>query len=120
MREQSRPTPSRFAADYWLQHLELVSIVPALLVGYVSCRYLRRMAVCAWILPTAILCYKLLTFTDPHASVLTTDPWSRFSYYFVSEKFMPTLYEVRGSDPIRVAAQLTLVAPFYSGVAYSI
>lgn len=112
--------PSEFAADYWLQHLEWVSIVPALLVGYVSCRYLRTMAVYAWIVPTAILGYRLLTFTDPHASVLATNPWSRFSYYFVIERFMPTFYADRGADPIRVAAQLAFVSPFYSGVAYSI
>jgi len=68
------------------------------------------MALCAWIVPTVILSYGLLTFTDPHASVLTTDPWSRFSYFF----------DLRGSDLARVRAQITLVAPFYSGVAYSI
>ena len=33
---------------------------------------------------------------------------------------MPTFYDFRGSDPVRVAAQMTVVAPFYSGVAYSI
>jgi hypothetical protein len=74
----------------------------------------------AWILPTIILSYKLLTFTDPHASVLASDPWSRFSYYFVIERYMPTLYNFRGSDPVRVTAQMVVVAPFYSGVAYSI
>jgi len=108
------------SADYWLQHLELVSIVPAFAVGFVVSRNVEKLATWAWILPTMILSYKLLTFTDPHASVLASDPWSRFSYYFVIERYMPTLYNLRGSDPIRVAAQMTVVVPFYSGVAYSI
>ena len=33
---------------------------------------------------------------------------------------MPTFYDLRGSDPVRVLAQMTVVVPFYSGVAYSI
>src|SRR5258708_5709214 len=74
----------------------------------------------AWVLPTVIISYKLFTFTDPHPSVLAAaNPWSRFSYYFAIERFMPTLYDLRGSDPARVVEQITVVAPFYSGIAYS-
>ena len=113
-------TPSGLAADYYLQHLEVVSIFPALVVGYISSRYLPMMAAWAWILPTTIICYKLSMFHDPHGSVLATDHWARFSYYFVIERFIPTFYNFRGSDPSRVAAQLTAIAPFYSGIAYSI
>ncbi len=113
----SSSTPS---ADRWLEHFEIVSIVPALVVGYVVCRYLRTQATSAWIVPTVILCYRLLTFTNPHSSVFASDPWSGFSYYFVIERLMPTLYNFRGSDPIRVALQMSVVAPFYSGVAYSL
>jgi len=107
-------------ADYYLQHLELVSIVPAFVAGYVICRRFQKLAWCAWILPTAILAYKLLTFTNPQASVFTSSKWSAFSYYFVIERLMPTFYDLRGSDPVRVLAQMTVVVPFYSGVAYSI
>jgi hypothetical protein len=108
------------SADYWLQHLEIVSIVPALVAGYIACQYFPKLATSAWILPTTTLSYKLLTFTSPHASVFAADHWSRFSYYFVIERMMPTLYNFRGSDPVRVAVQMTVVVPFYSGVAYSI
>jgi len=51
-------------ADYWLQHLELVSIIPALVVGFIVSRYFEKSSSLAWILPTTILSYKLLTFTD--------------------------------------------------------
>jgi hypothetical protein len=107
-------------ADYWLQHLEVVSIIPALPVGYVGSRYCPKLGMWAWSLPTIILSYKLLTFINPHASVLASESSSGFSYYFVIERFMPTFNNFRGSDPVRVAAQMTLVAPFYSGIAYSI
>jgi hypothetical protein len=109
------------AADYYLQHLELVSIVPALALGYVVSLYFPKLAIWAWVLPTVILVYKLLTFTDPSSSVLFSNPWSRFSYFFVIERAMPVFEPgFGGVDPIRVAQQMSVVAPFYSGLAYSI
>jgi hypothetical protein len=117
-----RTSPSGFTAysDYYLQHLQLVSILPALVVGYVVCRYVPRLATWAWILPTIILLYKLLTFTDPQTSVFISHHFSSFSYYFVIVRLAPTFTDLRGSDPIRVVQQMMVVAPFYSGVAYSI
>lgn len=109
--------------DYWLQYLELVSILPALVVGYVVFRYFEKLAAWAWAVPTIILAYRFFTFTDAHASVLApTDPWSRFSYYFVIQQHMPTLlnFRISGSDPVRVAEQMTVTVPFYSGIAYSV
>jgi hypothetical protein len=117
-----RTSPLGFTSysDSYLQHLELVSILPALAVGYVVCRYFRKLATWAWILPTIILSYKLVTFTDPQASIFISHPLSRFSYYFVTMRLMPTFTDFRGSDPVRVLQQMTVVAPFYSGVAYSV
>jgi hypothetical protein len=110
-----------FATDYYLQHLEIANIVPAFVMGYVICRKFQRIGTWAWVLPTAIISYKLFTFTDPHASILAShSPWPRFSYYFVIERFMPTLYDSRGSDISRVLEQILFVAPFYSGIAYSL
>jgi hypothetical protein len=115
-----------YAADSYLQHLELVSIIPAFLLGYFVSYRVPRLAAWAWILPTVILAYKFLTFENPPTSVLASSPslassfLSRFSYFFVIERFAPTFADFRGSDPVRVAQQMTVVAPFYSGVAYSI
>jgi hypothetical protein len=111
-------TPT-LGTDYYLQHLELVSIVPSLVVGYLMARHYRRRAMSAWILPTIILSYKLWTFTDPHGSVLAPNFWARFSYYFVIVQVMPTFRDFYRSDPVRVAQQMFAVAPFYAGVAYS-
>jgi len=109
-------------ADYLLQHLELVSIVPAFAVGYLMSHYFQRLATWAWVVPSVILTSHLITFTDVHSSVLVpSSSWgSRFSYFFVIQQTMPTFQDLRGSDPVRVALQMTVVAPFYSGVAYSI
>jgi hypothetical protein len=108
-------------SDYYLQHLELASILPALAIGYVVCRYWQeRLATWAWILPTIILSYKLLTFTDPRASIFASHHWSSFSYYFEIERLTPTFSDLRGSDPVRLVQQMAAVAPFYSGVAYSL
>ena len=114
------PSSASFPADYYLQHLELISIAPAFAVGYIISRSLPRLAMWVWILPTTILAYQLLTFTDPHASVLVSDPWNRFAYFFVTERLMPIFPDLRGSDPVRVVKQMTVVAPFYGGMAYSL
>jgi hypothetical protein len=105
----------------WLQHFELTSIVPALVVGYVVSCYLPKLATSAWVLPTIILSYKLLTFTEPPASVLILHHSIRWEYFFIIQRSMPTFTPgFGGVDPIRVAEQIDVVAPFYAGLAYSI
>jgi hypothetical protein len=118
-----RISPVMPRADYWLQHLELVSIVPALLFGALVARYFERLASWAWVVPTMILSRKLLTFTNPKVSVLASaDPWSRFSYYFVIQQHMATFSQRFGlsGDPVRVGEQINVTVPFYSGIAYSV
>jgi hypothetical protein len=107
-------------ADYWLQHLELVSAIPAVVVGFVVSRYCKKLASRAWILPTMVLSYNFLIFTDARASVFASNPWAGFSFYFVIQQHMPTFSSFGGSDPVRVAEQIDVTVPFYSGVAYSI
>lgn len=105
-----------------LQNFELVSIVPALVVGYLVARRFGRFAAYAWILPTVVLAYKLLTFTEPYTSVLAaSSSMTRFEYFFVIQRRIPMFAPgFGGVDPIRVALQMLVVAPFYSGLAYSI
>ena len=104
----------------WLQHFELTSIVPALVAGYFLSRYLGKLAQYAWILPTIIFAYKLLTFTEPQVSVFAPHPSMRWEYFFVIQRTMPTFAPgFGGVDPIRVGEQINVVAPFYAGLAYS-
>jgi hypothetical protein len=105
----------------WLQYFELTSIVPALVAGYVLSRYFGRLAQYAWIVPTIVLAYKLLTFTEPQVSVLAPHPSMRWEYFFVIQRTVPTFaLDFGGVDPIRRAVeQINVVAPFYAGLAYS-
>jgi hypothetical protein len=105
----------------WLQHFELVSIVPAFVVGYLVSKRFGRLAACAWLLPTAILAYELLTFAEPHVSVLAAPHHStRFQYFFVIQRTAPTFTpDFGGVDPVRAALQISAIAPFYAGLAYS-
>lgn len=106
------------AGNDWLQHFELASIVPALILGYIVSSYLPRMATSAWLLPAFILAYKLVTFTVPYTSILATRSPTRFSYFFDIQRSMPTFFG--DGDPVRVAQQIFVVAPFYAGLAYSV
>ena len=94
----------------------------ALVVGYLVARRFGRFAAYAWVLPTVVLAYKLLTFTEPYASVLAASgSMTRFKYFFVIQRRIPTFTAgFGGVDPIRIAVQMTVVAPFYSGLAYSV
>jgi hypothetical protein len=84
-------------------------------------RYFGKLSTFAWIVPTIILVYKLITFSEPYGSVLGSPSLSRFSYFFEIQRSMPRFFipGFGGVDPIRAATQMFVVAPFYSGLAYS-
>jgi hypothetical protein len=106
------------AADWYLQHLELTSIIPALVAGYLVVRQPNSVATWAWGIPAVVLVYKMLRYQVP-SSVLFGTSMSAVRYFFVIEQTMPTMRYTTPSDPIRVLAQMSITAPFYAGVAYS-
>ena len=113
-------SPRTPTGNDYLQHFELASLVPAFIVGYLLSRHFGKLATYAWILPTVILAYKLLTFAEPQVSVLAPHSSTRFEYFFVIQRIMPTFTPgFGGVDPIRVMEQVSVVAPFYAGLAYS-
>lgn len=109
--------------DWYLQHLEIVTIIPALIVGYVSYAVTSPVsptaAVWVWIVPALVLTYRMLQFHSPH-SVLIGSSMSALRYYFDIMKVMPTRENFLVTDPARVLAQEFVTAPFYSGAAYSL
>ena len=121
------------AADWYLQHLEIMTIVPALVIGYIKMtRFLPAtirsnigedqadsVGIWAWAIPTLVLGYKMLLFHPP-SSVLYDNSISAINYFFDIQKVMPTMRNPLASDPIRVWAQMIVTAPFYAGVAYSL
>jgi hypothetical protein len=118
------PTLGRSAnvgpGDWYLQHLELVSTVPALLIGYIAAHHrAESVAVWAWAVPSLVLAYKILRFHSL-SSVLASTPVSGLSYFFDIQRSMPTMAHLGASDPVRVLAQMTITAPFYTGIGYSL
>lgn len=107
------------SGDWYLQHLELVSIVPALLAGYLAARRTDSIATWACGIPVLMLVYRILRYHSP-SSVLVGGSMSVLRYFFDIEHIMPTIMNPTASDPVRVLAQMTITAPFYAGVAYSL
>jgi len=118
--------------DWYLQHFELMTILPALLTGYVNvARFLpnahrtllregrHSIATWAWVLPTLVLLYRMLEYRAL-ASVLYGSSMTALKYFFDIQTVAPTFQNPLASDPIRVWAQFSVTAPFYAGVAYSL
>lgn len=121
-------------ATYWyLQHLEMVTVIPALVLGYYNLTRLfpspirgyigevpqGALGTWAWTIPTLILGYKMLLYHAP-SSVLFATSSSALRYFFDIQKFMPGPNDFHGSDPNQVLAQMTVTAPFYAGIGYSL
>jgi hypothetical protein len=118
--------------DWYLQHLEWMTIIPALAAGYIDVgriipalmgglirdRRTTSAALWAWVVPASVLAYKMLQFESP-ISVLVSTSMSATRYYFDIERTMPGFTGQLGADPVRLLRQLTITAPFYAGVAYS-
>jgi len=121
--------------DWYLQHLELVTIIPALAAGYINVvRFIpiivgrhihikdarhEFVATWVWIVPALVLLYRIPQYNPP-SSVLIGSSMSAFRYFFEIQREMPTLTNVFIGDPVRVWAQMSVTAPFYAGVAYSL
>lgn len=119
--------------DWFMQHLELMTIGPALVAGYIDVgrivpaflgglikeRRTNPAAILAWMIPTSVLIYKMLQYRSP-ASVLAGNSMPAFRYFFDIQRTMPTFAQLLAGDPVRLAQQMTVTAPFYAGSAYSL
>lgn len=112
-------TTQTYWADAYLQHLEVVTIIPTFVVGYFASYRFRKFGELAWLLPSLLLAYRIVTFPHP-SSVFATTRSFPFTYFFSIEPYMPTLRDSRGSDIFRVYQQMFVVAPLYASVAYSL
>lgn len=130
MTQLSMTTP---AGDWYLQHLVVASIIPALVVGYINVsRFfpqtvrsylgvanLSSIAVWSWVIPVLVLVFRMALYKAPNS--VFYDTWmSTIKYFFDVERVMPTPLNPYASDPIRVWVQMSVTAPFYAGIAYSL
>jgi hypothetical protein len=111
-------TTSTPPGNWYLQHFELASAIPAAFLGFIAARRVDSVATWAWVGPVLILAYKMLVYRAP-SSVLVGTLISAFTYFFDIQTSMPTMDNPTASDPVRALAQLMITAPFYAGVAYS-
>jgi hypothetical protein len=106
-------------ADWYLQHLPLVSAVAAVIAGYLVIRSMLSIARWAWAIPVSLLIFEMLRY-QMHSSVIIGHSVSALDYFFGAQHSMPTILNPTASDPVRVLAQMTVTAPACAGVAYSL
>ena len=112
--------------QFLFSHLLVLSFVPAFVAGLANVRLRQKVAAYVWLVPSAILAYKLLTY--PTVSVFQSRAMSAFHQYFEGGFLIPEyrnwqeFWSVTASnaDMERGMAQLHFTAPFYAGVAYSV
>jgi hypothetical protein len=126
------------AATWYLQYFELVTLIPALIAGYIDLakhiptlvgRPIRGwnpigIGMWSWALPAAILIYKILTFKAPSSVLFNTSFFrtsiSAYKYFFDIQSGTPDLPFRFVGDPQRMGALRFVTAPFFAGLAYSI
>jgi hypothetical protein len=120
--------------NWYLRHFELVAIVPALAIGYISAMRFPRaivgkyvgdgrshaVAVWVWIVPVLILAYKMALHYANSSVLYPSSISSAVKYFFDIQQVVPTVANPLAGDASRALAQLTVTAPFYAGVAYSL
>jgi hypothetical protein len=104
--------------DWFMQHICMMSILPALAIGYLNVRKNDSIATWSWIVPALVLGYRMLKY-QPSGSVLIEKHGAAISYFFGSVDRIPTIASLFDGDPVRVLAQMSVTAPFYGGLAYS-
>jgi hypothetical protein len=88
------------ARDWYLQHLELVTIPPALIVGYIVALHFYSTATWMWTLPTASLVYRMYRYSTSASVLGGSIP--AFKYFFDIQHIMPTYVNMSFTDPVRV------------------
>ena len=118
------------AFQFLFSHLFALSFVPAFAIALANVRFKQNVVAFVWLVPTLVLCYKLLTF--PTASVFQTfqsHASSAFHHYFGGGFSIPeyrnwqefwSSMTMANADVGRGMEQMHFTAPFYAGVGYSI
>lgn len=118
------PATSRF--EFLFSHLFVFSFAPAFLLGMLNIRFRSQAASYVWLVPAAILTYKLVTYAPPN---IFESRWpAALHYYFGGGFSIPEYHSWRefwsvvvpNPDALRGLAQSEYTAPFYAGVAYSL
>lgn len=113
--------------EFYGNHLLWWCLIVGGLSGFFTGRFRPKLAKLAWIVPTTVLLYKLLSFHGPVQSVLgASTGQNAFGYYFGTGFVLPAyrgfiaFYDQIGTyEAIRMFEQMIVTGPFYAGIAYS-
>lgn len=121
--QQHPPVVSSF--QFAFSHLFLFSFVPAILIAFVYSQwYPHRVALFVWIVPVAILVYKIIAFP----TTAFQDHWATALHEYFGGGFMISefhsyqeLWQLYANpDAPRGMQQLHFTAPVYASIGYSI
>lgn len=121
--QQHPPTVSSF--QFAFSHLFLFSFFPAILVAFVYSQwYPHRVALFVWIIPVAILVYKIIAYP----TTAFQDHWATAFHEFLGGGFVigefhsyQELFQLAAyPDMQRGMQQLNFTAPAYASIGYSV
>lgn len=106
-------------------HVLVLSFVPGFLFGLMTANFRHRVAWFVWIVPVAVLGYKVATFPTP---IFQSHLGLAFQHYFGGGFLIPEyhsyreLFQIAGTNPdmLRGLDQMQITAPAYAAVAYSL
>ena len=112
--------------EFLFSHILAFSFIPGCLAGLVNARFKHKAAQFVWLVPTLVLAYEIVTFSD--VSIFQSQIRAALHYYFGGGFLIPEFWNwhefwsIVGSnaDATRGMAQLRFTAPFYAGVGYSL
>lgn len=113
--------------QFLFSHLLALSFLPGLVIGLVNGNFRRKLAIFVWIVPAAVLAYKLLTFSSSVSVLDHSQSFAVLQHFFGSDLAVPEghtsqsfLLSASYQDVQRALDQFQFTAPFYVGVGYSI
>jgi len=112
--------------EFLFSHLFAFSFIPAFVAGLTTARFRHKVAQFAWLVPTAVLAYKLATFPNTGSVLFESQSFPALHQYFGGHFLIPDYRNRRefwamtafSSDMERGIAQLKFTAPFYAGIGY--
>lgn len=118
-------TSSSSGFEFLFSNLAIFALAPAFLAGLLTFRFRDKSTAFVWVIPAAVLAYKIATYLPP--SLLEAGRLPGLHYYlgndFVISEFRSwrEFWDIVESNPemTRGMAQFRFTAPFYAGIGYS-
>lgn len=108
-------------------HLLALTFLPGFLIGLINGKFRSKLAIFVWIVPAAVLAYKLLTFSSSISVLEHGQFFAGLQHFFGGNVALPEshtsqsfLLSASYKDVQKALDQFQFTGPFYVGVGYSI